>query len=107
MREKRITDAGKFLMELCDFNDETMSDMAEKLGVSKTFLTHIKYGKKPMPSTWYHKLSTIYFLSDEQKKRLDRVIFLQRNRSSIDLTVFNDYEKDCILNYVYEIYKNT
>lgn len=105
MREKQTSEICKFLKKLRTDIGETQRDMPIRLGVSSTFLSAIENQRKKIPLEWYHKLCEMYSLNDKQKCELDRIMFFINNRTSIDLTIFSEYEKDSILERVYEIYK--
>ncbi|MEE8808381.1 MAG: helix-turn-helix transcriptional regulator [Lactimicrobium sp.] len=61
-----LTSVGKFLRKVRIDHGEILKDMADKLGVSASFLSAVENGKKKMPSDWNRKICEIYKLSDEQ-----------------------------------------
>jgi transcriptional regulator with XRE-family HTH domain len=95
---------GRFILELCESNNEVQSDLAAKLGVTRSFVSKVIYGDKTVPADWYYKINKAYDLTDKQKEKLDELIFFSRNRKLLDLTMFDDNEVYSILRYVYDRY---
>lgn len=100
----RSTDLCKFIRKLRIDHDDRQLDMAVKLGVTPAFLSKVETQKRPMPQEWYYELSRLYSLDDETKEELDRLMFFNNHRKSIDLDMFQEKEVDEILNYIYENY---
>ena len=95
---------GRFILALCESNNEVQSDLAAKLGVTRPFVSKVIYGDKTVPADWYYKINKIYRLTDEQKEMLDELIFFNRNRKCLDLSMFDGDEIDEILRYIYDRY---
>lgn len=69
--EKRmLTSLGIFLRKLRLEQREVLKDMADKLGVSASFLSAVENGKKRMPSSWNNKLCKIYSLNTHEQELL-------------------------------------
>lgn len=62
-----LTSLGRFLRKLRIDQGEILKDMADKLGVSVSFLSAVENGKKRMPPVWNTKLCDIYQLTQDQK----------------------------------------
>lgn len=63
-----ITSLGKFLRKLRIDRGEILKDMADKLGVSVSFLSAVENGKKRMPPAWNKMLCALYQLTPEQRQ---------------------------------------
>ena len=61
-----ITAFGKFLRNLRMDKDEILKTMADKLGVTSSFLSAVENGKKKIPNGWVEKISSLYALTDEK-----------------------------------------
>ena len=48
--------------------------MADKLGISMSFLSSVENGKKSMPSEWITKIANRYQLNDAQKMEFDQSV---------------------------------
>ena len=48
--------------------------MAEKLGISMSFLSSVENGKKKMPTEWVSKIPNLYRLNDAQKSEFDQSV---------------------------------
>ena len=68
------TSFGEFVRILRIRHHEVMGDMAEKLGVRLPFLSAVENGKKNVPGDWVEKLTTLYSLTDEEKKELESAV---------------------------------
>lgn len=62
-----LTSIGRFLRKLRIDQGEILKDMAEKLGVTVSFLSAVENGKKKMPSVWNKKICDLYNLSAGQR----------------------------------------
>lgn len=69
-----ITSLGKFLRKLRIEQGEILKNMADKLGVSVSFLSAVENGKKKMPSAWNIKLCELYQLTPRQKQEFTAAI---------------------------------
>ncbi|WP_317855970.1 helix-turn-helix transcriptional regulator [Chakrabartyella piscis] len=66
-----ITSFGKILRKIRIDNNEILKDMAEKLGVTSSFLSAVENGKKKIPDGWLNTIFTSYNLTIVQKKELE------------------------------------
>ena len=64
-----LTPFGKFLRKLRIDRGELMKDMAEKLGVTASYLSAVEMGKKAVPGAWVALLSDKYGLDNMQELR--------------------------------------
>lgn len=85
-----------FLKKLRSDNNEVMSDMAEKLGVTTSFLSAVELGKKNPPQNWYRKIDKSYSLCLSQRYELIKALALSERHLKIDLTDLN-YEKKSLV----------
>ncbi len=69
-----LTSIGKFLRKLRIDQGEILKDMADKLGVSVSFLSAVENGKKRMPSTWSKKICELYQLSNVEREEFTTAI---------------------------------
>lgn len=49
-------------------------EMAEKLGVTPSFLSSVELGRKKVPQTWMEKLTEYLSLSESEQKQLETLI---------------------------------
>lgn len=85
-----------FLKKLRSDNNEVMSDMAEKLGVTTSFLSAVELGKKNPPDSWYSKIDKSYSMCLNQRYELIMALALSERFSKIDLTDLS-YEKKSLV----------
>lgn len=64
--------------------DMTQTDVAEKLGISKSALSAIEVGKKPITSQKFHELSFVLNLTSEEKIELAKAIMDSKESFRID-----------------------
>lgn len=69
-----MTEIGKFLKKLRIDNGEILLSMAQKLGVTPSFLSAVELGKKKMPYEWNLKIRSAYALDPVQENELDEAI---------------------------------
>ena len=80
-----MTEIGKFLKKLRVDNGEILLDMAQKLGVTPSFLSAVELGKKKMPYEWNLKIRSVYQLTPNQEEELDEAISISEKSVQIDL----------------------
>ena len=81
-----LTSVGKFLRKVRIDNNEILADMADKLGVSPSFLSAVENGKKKVPVGWSVKICELYKLDDNQSENLDQAIAETELSYEIDLS---------------------
>ena len=89
-----LTEFGKFTRKLRIEINETLYNMAQKLGVSSAFLSSVEIGNKSIPKNWLELLSEKYNLNKEQKEELEKVIALSNKIMKVDFTNKNLDERE-------------
>lgn len=79
-----MTEVGKFLKKLRVENGEVLLGMAQKLGVTPSFLSAVELGKKKMPYEWNLKIRSAYSLTPTQEEELDEAISLSEKAVILD-----------------------
>lgn len=74
LKMKKLTPIGKFLRHLRTDRDEQLSEMAEKLGISKSFLSTVEHGTRPAPQKMINLLATKYELSEHERVELAEAV---------------------------------
>lgn len=69
-----LTQVGKYLRKLRIDRGELLRTMAEKLGISMSFLSSVENGKKGMPTDWILKIPNIYSLNSSQRAEFDQAV---------------------------------
>lgn len=64
------TELGKALRKLRIDRSETLGDMAEKLGITSSYLSAIEKGKRPSPDGLTDKISDLYGLGGDIRAEL-------------------------------------
>lgn len=82
---KKMTQIAKFLRKLRIDCDESLGDMADKLGLSAAYLSAIENGKRNAPEDMSDRLFAAYVLSEEQKREFTKILAQSRNRLVIPL----------------------
>ena len=80
-----ITDFGKKMRVIRINCGEVMYDMAQKLGVTSSYLSAVENGKRKIPHDWVEKIGVLYNLSDEQKKELKEIAELSADSVKLNL----------------------
>lgn len=92
-----VTEIGKFLRILRVSRDESAKKMAERLGVSASYLSAVELGKRAVPASWQELIETEYNLSDTNKEKLKKAIEESTPTVKIDLTEVDAKKKELIL----------
>lgn len=98
-----VTKLGIFLRKLRLDNNEIMKDMAEKLGVSPSFLSAVENGKKKMPDSWLDSIINLYDLDQEKQNELMISIEESRTKVEIPLDEFSGSKKRLLLSFAREL----
>lgn len=83
--KRSTTELGKYLKKLRIDRSETLSDMAEKLKVSSSFLSAVEVGKRNIPDTMVEKIETTYDFSDTQRQEFFEACSVTSNTVELKL----------------------
>ena len=81
-----LTSLGRFLRKLRIDQGEILKDMADKLGVTASFLSAVENGKKRMPASWTAAICSLYQLDDAQRHAFTTAI--ADTEQSIEMSFF-------------------
>ena len=76
---------------------EVLRDMAQKLGVSSSYLSAVENGKRPIPKSWGHQIINLYDLPQDEASNLSEAILLDSQEVVLDLRKFDDDAKDLLI----------
>lgn len=93
-----MTEIGKFLKKLRVDNGEILLGMAQKLGVTPSFLSAVELGKKKMPYEWNMKIRSAYALTPAQEE-LDEAIALSEKAVILDFKDVSPYAKKIAVSF--------
>lgn len=94
-----ITAFGKFLRILRMDKGEILKEMAEKLGVTSSFLSAVENGKKKIPTDWAEKIEKLYSLSNKKAIELENSISETNECVEIGLTNLNLKQKELAFSF--------
>jgi transcriptional regulator with XRE-family HTH domain len=63
-----LTPLGRFLRKLRIDHGEILANMAEKLGVTASYVSAVENGKRAMPREWLEKITALYVLDERQEE---------------------------------------
>lgn len=108
LKKNELTELGKYLKQLRFDNNETIQDMAVKIGRTSSLICHIECGKRNLSMYIYKKLKEVYNINSEKFEKVARTQFSDRNLSnkiSIDLAKIDENDK-IEIEKILEKYKN-
>lgn len=85
-----MTEIAKFLRKLRIDNEQSLGDMADKIGLSAAYLSAIENSKRTVPESMKDSLFKEYSLSEEQKLEFARLVAESRKKVEIDLMGVQD-----------------
>ena len=91
------TEIAKFLRKLRIDNDQSLGDMADKIGLSAAYLSAIENKHRDVPEDIKEKLYKAYNLTEVQKLELARLVAESRQKVVIGLS---DIQGDLFPEYV-------
>ena len=98
-----ISKFGKCIRNIRENENDSLRQMAIKLGVSAAFLSAMEVGRKPIPIEYAEKIKKIYNLSEKQKIELEDSIYETNERVPIELASMNEAQKDISLMFARKI----
>ena len=84
MKNVKISELGKFIRKIRIDNEETGIQMAERLGVTSSYISAIELGKRDMSNKLKNEFIKRYNLNNNQILELDRLISLERKYLKIE-----------------------
>lgn len=94
-----ITKFGKTLRKLRIDRGEILKTMAEKLGMTASYLSAIECGKRNIPNNLIQKLISIYGLSEKEQQELLDARDKSIRSIEIDLSTNNMCKRDLALQF--------
>ena len=91
-----VTEIGKFLRILRVSRDESAKSMADKLGVSPSYLSAVELGKRQIPLTWEEIIIKEYSLNDKNKEKLRKAIEESKSSLKIDVSEVGSKKKQIL-----------
>jgi transcriptional regulator with XRE-family HTH domain len=97
-----LTSFGKFCRKLRIDNEELLKDMANKLGVTSSYLSAVENGKRKIPQEWLFRIAELYKLDTQKRAELRKVIEESQTVIKFDLTDFSNKKKDILVAFARE-----
>lgn len=94
-----LTPFGKFCRKIRIDQGELLRDMAQRLGVTSSYLSAVEVGKRNVPNTWARLLSEHYNLTDTEYRDMVRAIESSQRSLKFDLNSFNNDDKQTVLSF--------
>ena len=88
-----ITHLGKTLRIIRINSGDNMRDMADKLGLSVSYLSAIENAKRNIPVGFEEKILDAYHLSEEEKKSLHEDIELSTDQVKVKMSDLDERQK--------------
>lgn len=98
-----LTQFGKFCRKLRIDRGELLKDMADKLGVTPSYLSAVETGNRNVPQDWFDKISIHYSLSAQERAELKEAIHNSQLTIKFNLAKMRDDEKDLVLAFAREL----
>lgn len=92
-----ISPFGKFCRKLRIDNGELLRDMAEKLGVTSSYLSAVENGKRNVPKNWVTKIAEIYSLDQAQLNELKKAREKSQLNNNVNLTKLNNEDRSIMV----------
>lgn len=98
-----ISKFGKCIRNIREQENDSLRQMAIKLGISAAFLSAMEVGRKAIPIEYVKKIKSIYNLTDEQEVELENSVYETNKRVPIELEQMNEAQKDVSLMFARKI----
>lgn len=97
-----LTQFGVFCRKLRIDNGELLKSMADKLGVTSSYLSAVETGRRSVPHEWLQKITSLYSLRAEEAAALGSAIANSQLTIKIDLKGSNDSDKNLAMAFARE-----
>ena len=94
-----LTSLGKFLRKIRIDHGEILKDMADKLGVTASYLSAVETGKKRMPSSWNNRVCSLYDLNQEQSSEFSKAIADTESKIELDLSSATNTQRELAVSF--------
>lgn len=94
-----LTEFGKVLRKMRIDRSEILKDMADKLGMTSSYLSAIECGKRNIPSDFVSRLAIIYSLSGEEVECLHKAEDCSIDSIKINLSGNTSQKRDLALQF--------
>jgi len=92
-----LTEFGQYLRKLrIDYN-LFLKDMAEKLGVTSSYLSAVETGKRNIPNDWVEKICKLYKLDEFEREDLQVATTNSARAVTIDLSDMTQKKRETAL----------
>ncbi len=91
------TELGKILRKLQIDREETLGDMAERLGYTSSYLSAIEKGKRPAPVGFTGRLAALYSLSADAERSIAAAADKTVRNVKVDLEATSDVKREAAL----------
>ncbi|NNU96158.1 helix-turn-helix domain-containing protein [Anoxybacillus sp. EFIL] len=92
-----LTEFGRFCRKLRIDNGELLKHMADKLGVTSSYLSAVENGKRNVPQDWVEKIANLYSLGTEEYSELKKAAQNSQKVVKLDFEGFDLEDKDTLL----------
>ena len=98
-----ISKFGQCMREIREKHNESLRQMAIKLGKSAAFLSAMEVGRKTIPLEYVELISNLYDLSYDEKNKLEDSINITNSRVSLELNEMSEAQKDISIMFARKI----
>ena len=102
-RGAKTTEFGLELRKIRLCNNEYLGDMAEKLGVTVSYLSAVETGKRETPKAWVEIIISKYGLDKESAEALKRAYEMSKKTSKIDIGDESQERKTLAISFAREL----
>ena len=97
-----LTDFGKICRKIRIDANELLADMADRLGVSASFLSAVENGKKSVPDNWPRMIADLYALDTMEYKELQQAAEDSVNVVKIRMQDMEQRDRNLVLAFARE-----
>jgi len=94
-----LTEFGQFLRKLRIDHDVLLKDMAEKLGVTASYLSAVETGKRNIPDNWIERIIMFYNLDFFAQETIKKAAQNSINTVKMNLNNMSSQRRDTVLTF--------
>jgi transcriptional regulator with XRE-family HTH domain len=97
-----LTEFGRYLRKLRIDHGELIKDMAEKLGVTASYVSAVETGKRNIPANWVDTIAELYNLDFIQKQEFADAASRSAQAVTLHIENVSDRQKDIAVSFARE-----
>jgi len=103
VEDTMLTDLGRFLRKIRIDHGEILKDMADKFGVTSSYLSAVENGKRAIPEVWEEIILRNYPLDERQQQELHKAVIESIGTINLNMSKTNYTNKEVAFSFARKV----